>query len=104
MFIAAIGEIAKPEMKNGQNVLFKNKLANRVDRPFYGQISNQVIFKKVHFILLMNFVVADSTNELWRFFFAQTWAANAWNAFLGLIFDFFEKINEKFSIFNPIHK
>jgi len=46
VFIAAIGDIAKPEMKNGQNVLFKNKLANRVDRPFYGQISNQEIFKK----------------------------------------------------------
>ena len=47
IFIAAIGDIAKPEMKNGPNVLFKNKLANRVDRPFYGQISNQEVFKKV---------------------------------------------------------
>ena len=47
IFIAAVGEIAKPEMKNGPNVLFKNKLKNRVDRPFYGQLSNQEIFKKV---------------------------------------------------------
>jgi len=46
IFIAAVGDIAKPEMKNGPNVLFKNKLKNRVDRPFYGQLSNQEIFKK----------------------------------------------------------
>ena len=45
IFIAAVGDIAKPEMKNGPNVLFKNKLKNRVDRPFYGQLSNQEIFK-----------------------------------------------------------
>jgi len=35
-------------MKNGPNVLFKNKLKNRVDRPFYGQLSNQEIFKRVN--------------------------------------------------------
>jgi len=43
--------------------------------------------KRYDFILLLDFVVADSTNELWWFFFAQTRAANAWNAFLGLIFN-----------------
>ena len=47
VFFAAVGDIAKPEMKNGPNVLFKNKIKNRVDRPFYGQLANQEVFKRV---------------------------------------------------------
>ena len=46
-FYAAIGDIAKPEMKQGPNVVFKNKMKNRVDRPFYGKLADREQFKKV---------------------------------------------------------
>ena len=46
-FYAAVGDIAKPEMKQGANVLFKNKIKNRVDRPFYGNLADRDQFKKV---------------------------------------------------------
>ena len=39
--------MAKPEMKQGANVLFKNKVRNRVDRPFYGNLADREQFKKV---------------------------------------------------------
>jgi len=45
-FYAAIGDMAKPEMKQGPNVVFKNKMKNRVDRPFYGKLSDRDQFKK----------------------------------------------------------
>lgn len=45
-FFAAIGDMAKPEMKQGANVLFKNKIKNRVDRPFYGNLADRDQFKK----------------------------------------------------------
>jgi len=45
-FYAAVGDIAKPEMKQGANVLFKNKIKNRVDRPFYGNLADRDQFKK----------------------------------------------------------
>lgn len=59
IFIAAVGEIAKAEMKNGPNVIFKNKLKNRVDRPFYGQLNNQEVFKRVR-----SFVFSSSFTNL----------------------------------------
>ena len=46
-FFAAVGDMAKPEMKQGANVLFKNKVRNRVDRPFYGNLADREQFKKV---------------------------------------------------------
>jgi len=45
-FYAAIGDMAKPEMKQGANVVFKNKARNRVDRPFYGKLADREQFKK----------------------------------------------------------
>ena len=46
-FFAAVGDMAKPEMKQGANVLFKNKVRNRVGRPFYGNLADRQQFKKV---------------------------------------------------------
>ena len=54
-FYAAVGDIAKPEMKQGANVLFKNKIKNRVDRPFYGNLADRDQFKKVCKLFCISF-------------------------------------------------
>merc|ERR1712193_410008 len=38
--------MAAPERKQGDNVVFKNKARNRVDRPFYGNLADRDQFKK----------------------------------------------------------
>ena len=58
-FYAAVGDIAKPEMKQGANVLFKNKIKNRVDRPFYGNLADRDQFKKVCKLFAFHFMVPE---------------------------------------------